>query len=125
MSKPDISIIKENQEVVPEKRKGLTRKKKAEILAADPICPICEQEIACLSDAEFDHTIPLELGGKHELSNIRALHVNCHRIKTDADAKSIAKARRIRKRRTGQSKPKRKIKSRGFAKKKRTETIRD
>lgn len=118
MAKPDFSILKGNQEVDPTKRKGLTPKQKAEILAADPVCPICDQEIACVADAEFDHTIPLELGGKHEPSNIRALHVNCHRIKTEADAKSIAKARRIRKRRTGQAKPKRKIRSRGFRKRK-------
>ncbi len=38
----------------------------------------------------FDHVIPLKLGGKDNSSNIQALCANCHQLKTREDRKLIA-----------------------------------
>ncbi|MFC5608197.1 HNH endonuclease [Variovorax soli] len=32
-----------------------------------------------MATMELDHRVPLALGGGHELSNLRAVHVTCHR----------------------------------------------
>lgn len=44
---------------------------------------------------EFDHAIPLALGGKHQADNIQPLCRAHHRQKTDLDLKLIAKAKRL------------------------------
>lgn len=64
---------------------------------------------------DIDHTIPIALGGLHELSNWQPLIRSHHRAKTKADVKAIAKVRRIRKTDAGENKS-RNIVSRGFDK---------
>ncbi len=44
---------------------------------------------------DYDHEIALELGGKDEPSNLRALIRRHHKAKTKADMVKIAKVRRI------------------------------
>lgn len=44
---------------------------------------------------EYDHAIPLALGGKHRADNIQPLCRAHHRLKTDNDLKLIAKAKRL------------------------------
>lgn len=117
LAKPDFSIVEEKQEVILQKRNGLTAKQKTEILSANTICPLCKLEIASVKEAQFDHVIPIALGGDAKPSNMVAMHRNCHRIKTDDDVKKIAKVKRIRKKASGETRPKRKIRSRGFRKK--------
>lgn len=69
---------------------------------------------------EFDHILPVELGGTDEPENIQALTPKAHRRKTDADLAIIVKARhqsggkgsqRARRARNGS-----KLKSRPFCK---------
>lgn len=43
---------------------------------------------------EFDHIIPVELGGSNDADNLQALTAAAHRRKTDADIARIAKAER-------------------------------
>lgn len=43
---------------------------------------------------EFDHILPVELGGSNDTANIQALTVKAHRRKTDSDIARIAKANR-------------------------------
>ncbi len=43
---------------------------------------------------DLDHHIPLEIGGDDSDDNLRPLCRPCHRIKTGADRKDIAKAKR-------------------------------
>jgi 5-methylcytosine-specific restriction endonuclease McrA len=61
-----------------------------------------------------EHLLPLALGGTNDLSNRALLCVPCANDKTRADRKVIAKVARIRRRLTGDVRPKRKIRSRGF-----------
>lgn len=51
---------------------------------------------AALSHVEFDHVIPLGLGGDNSPENWAAVCPPCHKTKTRADLKRIAKARRQR-----------------------------
>lgn len=67
---------------------------------------------------EYDHHVPLALDGSNDLENMRGLcDVPCHDVKTRADLKAIAKAKRIARKLAGTWRPERqKIKSRGFSK---------
>jgi|ERR1700677_973008 len=67
------------------------------------------------SPIEYDHIIPIALGGAHVVGNLQALCPKCHLEKTKADVKAIAKAKRIARRETDGAKPSR-MRSRGFDK---------
>jgi 5-methylcytosine-specific restriction enzyme A len=62
---------------------------------------------------QFDHTIPLILGGENRESNLRILCVPCHKAKTKLDVKLKAKVARVRKRHLGIRKTST-LQSRGF-----------
>lgn len=67
-------------------------------------CLSCE---AVLADVEFDHIIPLGLGGDNSPENWAAVCPSCHKIKTGADLKRMAKAKRQRRyHETGRSRAK-------------------
>jgi 5-methylcytosine-specific restriction endonuclease McrA len=71
------------------------------------LCARCDNRIA-----EWDHIIPLDLGGANAEANLMGLCTRHHKLKTARDMKAIAKARRIRKREAGETKAKRPIASR-------------
>jgi len=50
---------------------------------------------------EFDHIIPLGLGGENRESNLQAICAPAHKVKTAGDRRAIAKADRIRKKQAG------------------------
>ena len=82
-------------------------------------CVVCRQEMRSTPVAEFDHILPLELGGSNEPENIQGLCVAHHKIKTAADVKRIAKARRQKKHHEtgrGTKRKGQKLKSRPFDK---------
>lgn len=56
---------------------------------------------------EYDHVIPLILGGKNRESNIQLLCSECHAGKTKLDVKLKAKVARVRKKHLGIKKPSR------------------
>lgn len=56
-------------------------------------CLACKRK---LKQVEFDHVIPLGLGGTNALDNWAALCPACHHTKTAADLRQIAKAKRQR-----------------------------
>lgn len=100
------------------KRKRLSDKTKDEIVARQQwCCAVCGGPLE-EGNIDFDHEIPLDLLGKDDPDNLQAIcRVPCHRDKTKADAKVIAKSRRIRRKNEGTwRKPKVKLRSRGFDK---------
>jgi 5-methylcytosine-specific restriction endonuclease McrA len=71
---------------------------------AEGKCKKCEQPAR---PAQFDHAIPLILGGENRESNLQLLCVPCHKAKTKLDVKLKAKVSRVQKRHLGIKKPSR------------------
>ena len=80
--------------VKTEKRKAPTLKEQVAVLKKTALCFMCREPLRDMKQVEFDHSIPLALGGKHEVSNINPLCPKCHRRKTDSDLAIIAKSKR-------------------------------
>lgn len=115
--KPDITAIPPVEELIPEKRKRLSKRAKLELILQFPRCSVCKKKLGDLADVQFDHDIPRGLGHPQLDDNWRPLHRRCHVQKTAADRKTMAKVNRIRDKRFGDTRPKRKIPSRAFQKK--------
>lgn len=47
-------------------------------------------------EIDFDHHLPLHLGGKDTVDNLRAVRKECHKEKTTKESKVRAKIRRIK-----------------------------
>ena len=68
-------------------------------------CPICHTELAAMDDRILEHMVPHELGGASDETNLRWVHKECAKVKTngrkatcaDGDIHKIAKAKRIQK----------------------------
>lgn len=102
-------------------RRRLTPSQKAQILERQAWTCGCGRGCDLRGQAvEYDHMIPLALGGADSLENLQALLVPCHRGaggKTAADVKRIAKAKRQQKfHETGRSRARKgpPMQSRGF-----------
>ncbi len=75
-------------------------------LAADGRCVRCTRFIdGSALVAEYDHVIPLILGGKNRESNLQLLCQECHAGKTKLDVKLKAKVSRVRKKHLGIRRP--------------------
>jgi 5-methylcytosine-specific restriction endonuclease McrA len=68
-------------------------------------CGHCGRPIGGKLRAEYDHVIPLCIGGKHEEGNLALVCNECHSAKTKLDVKIKAKIARVRKRKLGIRKP--------------------
>jgi 5-methylcytosine-specific restriction enzyme A len=77
-------------------------------------CQKCIRLIGGKLRAEFDHIIPLILGGEHRENNLQLLCNECHAAKTVRDVKIKAKVARVRQRHLGIKKRRRTIPSRRF-----------
>lgn len=55
--------------------------------------------------AEYDHVVPIILGGENRETNLQLLCNECHSAKTKLDVKLKAKVSRVRKRHLGIKKP--------------------
>ena len=64
-------------------------------------CRMCQCEINGTSGLEWDHRIPLAIGGDDELDNLEPLCIRCHRLKTKGDVATIAKAVRVQQKNLG------------------------
>lgn len=105
-------------DVSVEKRKAPSANLKIEILVAQALCKHCQKQLS-IGDVQYDHIIPLELGGEHCAENLQALCVSCHKIKTAKDVGDIRQAaRRKNVSKTGRSstRKRKKIVSPGFDK---------
>ena len=83
---------------------------------ANDCCVRCERKVGGKLRAEFDHIVPLILGGANRESNIQLLCSECHGAKTKLDVKLKAKVARVRKKHFGFTAGRQKIQSPGFAK---------
>jgi 5-methylcytosine-specific restriction endonuclease McrA len=85
----------------------MSPKRRAAIFAAhEGVCHICEGKIGVGEGWEVEHCIPLEISGDDSDGNLAPSHVKCHRTKTKADARDIAKCRRVAQKHTGARKKK-------------------
>ena len=74
---------------------------------ADDCCQQCRRGIMGKLRAEYDHIVPLILGGAHREANIQLLCCECHAAKSRLDVRLKAKVARVRKRHLGIRKPSR------------------
>lgn len=68
-------------------------------------CGQCGEPIDEKRPADYDHVIPLCIGGEHRESNLALVCRSCHAVKTKRDVKIKAKIARVRKRKLGIRKP--------------------
>lgn len=94
-------IAKRDDDAIPARVKDRVASK------TDDNCLKCARHIRPPLRAEFDHIIPLILGGEHREANLQLLCHECHSAKTKLDVKVKAKVARIRQRNLGIKKPKR------------------
>ena len=73
----------------------------ARLLEFDGRCAICRVVTGGAAGLEWDHIIPLEMGGDDALSNLQPLCRGCHKGKTSIDVGHIAKANRMQQREAG------------------------
>lgn len=79
-------------------------------------CYLCTGRIGIGEAWDVEHVIPWEISRDDSDDNLRPAHVKCHRVKTAADRRDIAKVQRIAAKHNGTWAPsKAKIQSRGFA----------
>lgn len=64
-------------------------------------CASCGIVTGGAAGLEWDHIIPLELGGSDTIDNLQPLCRGCHKAKTAQDVKAIRKAERQRQRTAG------------------------
>lgn len=69
---------------------------------AEGRCAKCTLEA---TTGQYDHAIPIIIGGENRESNLQFLCVPCHKAKTRLDVKLKAKVARVRKRHLGLKKP--------------------
>ncbi len=68
---------------------------------AEDCCQKCGRRVGGRLRPEFDHVIPLIIGGKNCESNLQLLCQECHGAKTALDVKLKAKVARVRQRHIG------------------------
>lgn len=86
---------------VARRRFGVVQK--LEIMARQARCPLCGERLGALDNLDWDHIVPLGLGGADAPENMQAAHRQCHRVKTSgnpatsagSDIHAIAKTKRL------------------------------
>lgn len=73
----------------------------ARLLEFDGKCAACGCKVGGAAGLEWDHVIPLAMGGDDEIANLEPLCRLCHLAKTRDDARHIAKAKRMQQREAG------------------------
>lgn len=86
-------------------RRKITTLDRLKIIVRQARCPRCGEKLGDLAGLQWDHVVPLALGGADEVENLQALHTDCHAEKTrgrgatthGSDIHAIAKVRRLSK----------------------------
>lgn len=108
-SVPEWRSKNDDQAIPPRVKDRIARK-------ADDCCQKCTRPIVGKLRAEFDHVIPLILGGEHREQNLQMLCSDCHTAKSKLDLRLKAKVARVRAKHLGLRPVRQKIASRGFSK---------
>lgn len=69
-------------------------------------CALTGKKLMVGEPYDFDHIIPLTLGGEHKESNLQVVSREAHKAKTRADVAVKSKVARIRSKHLGITKPK-------------------
>ena len=64
------------------KRRPLGQRRRARLLAAEPLCRECRRQGRTTPAAEIDHIVPLASGGGDQDDNLQPLCRDCHWRKT-------------------------------------------
>jgi len=64
------------------KRKRWSVTDKLAVLVRQAICPLCGEKLGALDGCDFDHETALVNGGEDSIDNLRAVHRDCHKVKT-------------------------------------------
>lgn len=107
---------------MPLPRKSLTERQRIDVLHAHGgRCYLCGEIINLArirlgeeEPFEVEHAHALGLGGPDLPANWFPAHVSCHKKKTRADRRAMAKVARAEKARSGEARPKRKIAARAL-----------
>ena len=83
------------------RRQFSARAKASRLLEFNGRCADCECKVGGAAGLDWDHIIPLELGGDDEVENLQPLCKVCHKAKTRGDVKAIRKSERQRQRASG------------------------
>ncbi|WP_420834280.1 HNH endonuclease [Streptomyces yunnanensis] len=62
---------------------GWTSTRRKVLIRDRGVCDLCGGTGA----TEVDHLVPLARGGSHDMSNLRSLHKECHRNKTQKESR--------------------------------------
>ena len=73
----------------------------ARLLEFDGRCAECKCKTGGANGLDWDHTIPLKMGGDDTLANLQPLCKSCHKGKTADDVAHIAKSKRMKQRSLG------------------------
>lgn len=74
----------------------LTLAKEVAVLRRFVVCAGCGVRMSDRTDFDYDHEIPLALGGRDDADNLRPYcRATCHPSKTTRDIAAIAKAKRL------------------------------
>lgn len=63
-------------------RRKLTTLDKLKIVVEQARCPLCGEKLGDIAGLDFDHAHALVNGGTDTLDNLRAVHRDCHKVKT-------------------------------------------
>ncbi len=86
---------KSGEPVGPAERGYISDKLKLQVLVANGgRCCRCDKRLA-KGDTEFDHVLPVFMGGLTELGNLLPMCSACHKLKTKKDAADRAKVNRL------------------------------
>jgi len=92
-------------DAAPPKRRYLSDREKVRVCARQAWKCACGcGEFLIIGATDFDHALPLSLGGTNDLENFRALRKRHHLEKTKRETRELAKAKRIAAREHGRRK---------------------
>jgi 5-methylcytosine-specific restriction endonuclease McrA len=67
---------------MPAPRRKWSVTDKLHVLVKQARCPLCGERLGLLAECDFDHEVALVKRGEDSIDNLRAVHRECHKVKT-------------------------------------------